>query len=206
MEGRSVWWRTNLDAGARILAADPGLGAGGALTAEEVEALTVGPGLAHILDLAASPALTPDRKESPTPNLQRSPGHTLANLKVPPRAKKLTLTQTLASHAQRADPKSKPNVNPGVVPRRNPPIRSLEATRAPVQRVEMRNKPQNHLLARTPSPQQSARPPAPDPDQPLKTDQLLPYVLKKNDKSHPRAVSLRCLQSIWYLLALIWSS
>lgn len=145
MGGRSVWWKTNPGAGALVLAADPGLVAGGALTATAVEAGVPTAVPDHGLSLAASTGLTPGQdgnhtqgqRGSPvTLNLQRSLTHTLTNCTVPLRAKSPTLAQTLASHAPRADPKSRRNANPKVVPRRNPTVRSLEAARIPTQRVE----------------------------------------------------------------------
>lgn len=171
MAGRFAWWKTNLGASAPILAADPGLVAGGALTAAEVGLLTVVPGLAHVLVLAANAGLTPGRDGSP--DLKRSLAH--ANHTVPQRAK--SLAQTLVSPAPRADPKSKRDTTPEVPPRRNLPLGSLEAARTPVRRAATTNIPQRFPPSRTvssPSPQPSAPPPAPghtlDPDRPPKID------------------------------------
>lgn len=173
MEGRFVWWKTNLAADAHILAADPGLVADGALTAAEVEAR---PGPAHGLSHAAKGDLAPgqrgsripDPRGNPVLNPQRSLVLALANLTVPPRA-------ALGSLAPRAHPKSKPRANPGVVPRRSRPVRSHKADQGPVQRVGERNIPPNHPRARRhPSPLPSTPPPAPslalDPDQPRRID------------------------------------
>lgn len=221
--GRFVWWKTNHGAGARILAADPGLVADGALTAaaEEVEVLTVVLGLAHVHDLAANGALTPGQGGSRAPNQRENPWRNpaLINQIVPPRAKNLALAQTLASPAPRADPGSKRSVNPGVVPRRNLPVRSQEAAHAPIQRKEMRNVPQSRLLAKivsSPSLQPSALPPGPglalDPDQPHKIDDFGKDVLNKMKVTSYTPglwpLCFRCLQieKGLYLLAQIGKS
>lgn len=180
MEGRFVWWKTNLATSARIPVADPGLVADAALAAEEVEAP---PGPARVLGHAAKGDLTPGRRGSrilgqrgsPVLNQQRSLVPTPTNLAVPPRAKSLALAQTLANLAPRAHPKSKPHSNPGVLPRRSRPVRSQEADQGPFQRVEARNLPHNPPHARGhPSPLPSAPPPALglplDPDQPPRID------------------------------------
>ena len=138
-----------------------------------------------VLSRTASADLTPGQDRSHTPDQresqatlspQRSLAHATANHTVPPRAKSLALIQTLASHAPRVDLKSKWNVNPEVAPKTNLPIRSLEAAHVHVHKVEMKNIPQDLLLARTvssPSPQPSALRPDPglalEPGQPPKT-------------------------------------
>lgn len=203
MEGRSAWWKTNRDAVALILAADPGLVAGVALAAGAGEAGVpeVVPGLALALDLAASTDLTqsrdgslaPDQGGSPAPNPQRNLAHAPASHTAAPRATSLAPTPTPASHAPRADQKSKLNGNPEVAPRRNLLVRSLRAALRPVQRVEMKNvpslPPSLPLPAKAvgpPSPQPSDQPPAPrpapspalDPDQLPKIDHFSSSVLK----------------------------
>lgn len=172
MGGRFAWWKTNLGASARILAADPDLAAGGALAAGKVGVLTAVPGPAHDLNLAASAGLTPGQDGNPTRhqrerlatlNPQRSLAHALANHTVPLRAKSHALAQTLASHAPRADPKSKGSESPGVVPRRNLPVGSPEAAHVPIQGAETENASQDLHLAEivsSPCPQASALHPA----------------------------------------------
>ncbi len=174
-----------------------------------------------VLGLAANAGLTPGRDESPAPdqretpplNPQRSLAHALANHTVPPRAK--SLTQTLVSPAPRVDPESKRSMNPEVVPRRNLPVRSLEAARGPVQRVVTRNIPQNFPPSRTvssPSPQRSALPPAPglalDPDRPPKTDRFCNNVQNLIMVGNIPGPCLRCLQikKDFYRLELIGTS
>lgn len=193
MAGRFVWWKTNRDESALILAAGRGPVADGALTAVAGEAglLTVVPDLTHVLGLAASADLirdqggspAPDQRETPPLNPQRSLAHTLGNLTVPRRAK--SLAQKLVSPAPRADPKSKRSVNPEAVPKRSLPGRSLEAAHARDLRAATRSIPQNFPpppTASSPSLQPSALPPAAglalDPDQPPKTDHFCSSIQK----------------------------
>lgn len=174
MEGRFVWWKTNLGASVLILEADPGLIAGKDLTVDEAEAIAAVPGLAHNLDLAANSSPTTSQDKGHVLHQRISPNPTrnvvFASLTALPRAKSLGLAQTLTNHAPRAHQKSKQSSNPEVTPRRRRPVRGLVADLDPGLRAEMKNVPLNLQTVDIQSLQLRPLHPGPDPGLALDPD------------------------------------